>query len=241
LGSPHVNGHWMLFAVFFVSCLFQVYFVCQVERADFFRRPCLAHWLEYAATSPVQVVLVASCVMIRDVYTLGLLFTGQLVCVLLGFPIECALQNERLATRMLEKLRDGAFAAQLEGVCNENECECDVFKNVETSELKVLVKCDPSSPASVRFFDRARATSRHRHTHDPQMAHTDGDLAPSVDRVCVFHSRRSGSSRCRLSCMDRACSSRSLPSSRSVRDRKWAPSPRLPFSSAAPSRTPSSA
>jgi hypothetical protein len=160
-GLSYANGYWMLFVIFFLSSLFQIYFLCQVVCLDFFRRPCLTRWLEYAATSPVQVVLVASCVMIRDVYTLILLFAAQLVCVLLGFPIEFALQNQRLASFMLEKLRDQNFAVQIECVCNENECECDVVDtHVKASELKVLLKCEPTFPASVRFFNRARETSR---------------------------------------------------------------------------------
>jgi len=90
---PYANGYWMLFVIFFLSSFFQIYFLCQVVCIDFFRRPCLARWLEYALTSPVQVVLIASCVMIRDVHTIMLLFVAQLVCVLLGFPLECAMQN----------------------------------------------------------------------------------------------------------------------------------------------------
>lgn len=160
-GLPHANGYFMLFVVFFLSALFQIYFLCQVVFLEFFRNPCLARWLEYAVTSPVQVVLIASCVMIRDVYTLMLLFAAQLVCVLFGFPIECAMQNQQLASFMLEKLKDQDFAVQIECVCNENECECDVlYTHVKASELKVLLKCDPTFPASVRFFNRARATSR---------------------------------------------------------------------------------
>ena len=161
LGLYHANGYWMLFVVFFLSSLFQIYFLCQVVCVDFFSRPCLARWLEYAVTSPVQVVLVASCVMIRDVYTLILLFGAQLVCVLLGFPIEFALQNQQLAYFVLGKLRDQNFAVQIECVCNENECECDIVDtHVQASELKVLLKCDPTFPAAVRFFNGARVTSR---------------------------------------------------------------------------------
>jgi hypothetical protein len=146
VGFKEVNGYWMLIVVFSMSIIFQIYFIVRLEKnIDFFQRPCLARWLEYAATSPFQVVLVASCVMIRDVHTIMLLFAAQLVCVLLGFPIEFALQNQRLATRMLktlkdvkDKARDGPlivwkqrdlrekakyFIEQLEDVCNENEYE----------------------------------------------------------------------------------------------------------------------
>ncbi len=128
---------------------------------DYFRRPCLARWLEYAVTSPLQVVLIASCVMIRDVYTLIMLFAAQLACVLFGFAIEFALQNQQLACFMLDQLRDQNFAVQIECVCNESECECDVVDtHVKASELKVLLKVDPTFPASVRFFNMARVTSR---------------------------------------------------------------------------------
>ena len=166
-GLENADGYWMLFVVFLMSMIFQSYFIRQVLRPvagiDFFRRPCLARWLEYAATSPVQVVLVASCVMIRDVYTLLLLFAAQLVCVLLGFPIEVALQNQRLATRMLGELEDAKFAVTLKKVCDENEYEKGEvetdFKNVSLSEMQVFI--DKSAAQVPRyFFERVRATSR---------------------------------------------------------------------------------
>ena len=160
-GLPYANGYWMLFLVFLFSALFQIYFLCQVVCLDYFKRPCLARWLEYAATSPLQVVLIASCVMIRDVYTLVLLFGAQLVCVLFGFPIEYALQNQQLAAYMLEKLQDQNFAVQVECACNESECECDALETpVKASELKVLLKCDPTFPAATRFANSARVASR---------------------------------------------------------------------------------
>ena len=46
LGLPYANGYWMLFLVFFFSCVFQIYFLCQVVCIDYFTRPCLARWLE---------------------------------------------------------------------------------------------------------------------------------------------------------------------------------------------------
>ena len=160
---PHVNGYLMLFAVFFLSALFQLYFLSQLECLDFFRRPCLARWLEYAVTSPLQVVLIASCVMIRDVYTIMLLFAAQLVCVLFGFPIEYALQNQQLASFVLEKLKakDQNFAVQIECVCNENECESDIINTcVPAHELKVLLNVNRAFPAVTRFANSVRVTSR---------------------------------------------------------------------------------
>jgi hypothetical protein len=63
----------------------------------------------------LQVVLVAGCVMIRDASTIIFLFAAQLVCVLLGFPMECALQNERLM-RALETVleKNAQVASQIE-------------------------------------------------------------------------------------------------------------------------------
>jgi hypothetical protein len=53
-----------------------------------FERPLLERWLEYALTSPFQIVLIASSLMLRDVHTVVLLFVAQLVCVVLGFGVE---------------------------------------------------------------------------------------------------------------------------------------------------------
>ena len=93
-GLSHFNGYAMLLIVFVVSSVAQLYFLRQ--SVDFFKKPCWERWLEYALTSPLQVVLIAGCVMIRDASTIIFLFAAQLVCVLLGFPMECALQNERV-------------------------------------------------------------------------------------------------------------------------------------------------
>jgi len=77
----------------FISFLFQLsflYFCYQENPLQKFRQPCILRWLEYALTSPLQVVLIASWVLIRDVYTVTLLLAAQLVCVLLGFAVEAA-------------------------------------------------------------------------------------------------------------------------------------------------------
>ena len=90
---PEVNGWFILFIVFFTSCLYQLWFYyCTLKKAPhYFQRPCFARWMEYALTSPLQILLIASSVMIRDVYTVMLLVAAQLVCVLLGFAVECAM------------------------------------------------------------------------------------------------------------------------------------------------------
>jgi hypothetical protein len=94
------NGWFILTLVFFISFAFQLYFYDHTRRKkpstespdeSYFESPSFARWMEYALTSPLQILLIASCVMIRDVYTVMLLVTAQLVCVLLGFAVECAM------------------------------------------------------------------------------------------------------------------------------------------------------
>jgi hypothetical protein len=95
-GMDHVNGYLILAIVLFISFLFQLsflYFCYQNNPLQKFRQPCILRWLEYALTSPLQVVLIASWVLIRDVYTVTLLLAAQLVCVLLGFAVEAANAN----------------------------------------------------------------------------------------------------------------------------------------------------
>lgn len=94
LGVAEGNGYAVLIAVFLLSCAFQVYFAWNAwyDKTDaFFSEPCMERWLEYALTSPLQIVLVAGLLMIRDVYTLTLLLVAQAACVLLGFGVDCAL------------------------------------------------------------------------------------------------------------------------------------------------------
>ena len=95
-GMDELNGYLLLAIVFAVSLAFQalfLYFCLQDNPLHKFRQPCIWRWLEYALTSPLQVVLIASCVLIRDVYTVTLLLAAQLVCVLLGFAVEAANAN----------------------------------------------------------------------------------------------------------------------------------------------------
>ena len=95
-GMDHVNGYLILAIVLFISFLFQLsflYFCYQENPLQTFRQPCILRWLEYALTSPLQVVLIASWVLIRDVYTVTLLLAAQLACVLLGFAVEAANAN----------------------------------------------------------------------------------------------------------------------------------------------------
>ena len=92
-GLDGVNGFVVLAVVFFLSCGAQTFFAwttLREEALETFRQPCLFRWIEYAVTSPLQVALVASCVLVRDVQTIGLLVAAQTACVLLGFAVEYA-------------------------------------------------------------------------------------------------------------------------------------------------------
>lgn len=89
-----VDGFLLLAVVFFVSCAaqcFYAYTTFREQALESFRQPCLPRWLEYALTSPLQVALVAMCLLIRDVQTLALLVAAQAACMLLGFALEFAL------------------------------------------------------------------------------------------------------------------------------------------------------
>lgn len=103
-----INGWLVLTLVFIISFAYQIYFWDRTRRKKqtsdlydltYFERPCFARWMEYALTSPLQILLIASSVMIRDVYTVTLLVTAQFVCVLLGFAVECAMAMHEDNTR----------------------------------------------------------------------------------------------------------------------------------------------
>jgi hypothetical protein len=98
-GDDGLNGFWLLVVIFAVSAAAQCVFVWRTleeSALETFRQPVLLRWVEYAATSPLQVVLVASCVMVRDVHTLLLLTAAQFACVLLGYSLEFAVASADL-------------------------------------------------------------------------------------------------------------------------------------------------
>lgn len=117
-----INGWFILTLVFIISFAYQIYFETRTRKPDgksYFQRPCFARWMEYALTSPLQILLIASSVMIRDVYTVMLLVTAQFVCVLLGFAVECAMAMREHNTAQYRAIPvgfkpDGNEAAQAE-------------------------------------------------------------------------------------------------------------------------------
>jgi len=89
-----VDGLLLLASVFFLALAaqcFYAYTTFREEALESFRQPCLVRFLEYAATAPLQLALVAICLLVRDVRTLGLLVAAQAACELLGFALEYAL------------------------------------------------------------------------------------------------------------------------------------------------------
>lgn len=95
-GFLHMNGFGLLFLIFAVSFVSQVNVVWEYHKAviennySFFETPCAARWAEYFFTSPCQVVIIAACLMLRDVYIILLLSAAQAALVEFGFAMECA-------------------------------------------------------------------------------------------------------------------------------------------------------
>jgi hypothetical protein len=81
--------------MFGISFIFQLVSLYQANHHNnnFFETPCSWRWLEYALTSPMSVILVASALMQRDVNTLTLLSVAQAACVQFGFAVEYAIAD----------------------------------------------------------------------------------------------------------------------------------------------------
>jgi hypothetical protein len=94
-GIDHANGYIYLSVMFAISFFFQLVSLYEANQNNnnFFETPCSWCWLEYALTSPMAVVLVASALMVRDVNTLTLLSVAQAACVQFGFAVEYAIAD----------------------------------------------------------------------------------------------------------------------------------------------------
>ena len=94
-GIDHANGYIYLSVMFAISFFFQLVSLYEANQNNnnFFETPCSWRWLEYALTSPMAVVLVASALMVRDVNTLTLLSVAQAACVQFGFAVEYAIAD----------------------------------------------------------------------------------------------------------------------------------------------------
>jgi hypothetical protein len=115
-GFLHMNGYGLLFLIFAVSFVSQVNVVWEYHKAvidnnySFFETPCAARWSEYFFTSPCQVVIIAACLMLRDVYTILLLSAAQAALVQFGFAMECAYE-----LRASEQIENGDTKAVVDG------------------------------------------------------------------------------------------------------------------------------
>jgi hypothetical protein len=94
-GMDEANGYLYLSIMFGISFIFQLVSLYQANQNNnnFFESPCSWRWLEYALTSPMAVILVASALMVRDVNTLTLLSVAQAACVQFGFAVEYAIAD----------------------------------------------------------------------------------------------------------------------------------------------------
>ena len=94
-GMDEANGYVYLSVMFGLSFVFQLVSLYQAtnNNNNFFETPCSWRWLEYALTSPMAVILVATALMQRDVNTITLLSVAQAACVQFGFAIEYAIAD----------------------------------------------------------------------------------------------------------------------------------------------------
>lgn len=100
MGHYNIDGYVLLMLIFGFSAFFEgvsYYFLVDSESDDYeyaltyTERPCMWRWMEYAVTSPIQILLVASSLMVRDVYTLYMMLFAQVALVQLGFAVEYAI------------------------------------------------------------------------------------------------------------------------------------------------------
>jgi hypothetical protein len=101
-----VNDYMYLAWMFSISFFFQAVNLYQAnhDNDNYFETPCAWRWLEYALTSPMAVVLVASAIMERDVNTLTRLSVAQAASVQFGFAVEYAIADfdERSTTKAID-------------------------------------------------------------------------------------------------------------------------------------------
>jgi len=93
------NPWYLLFLVLFISALFQTYrYVYAYDYSDIFRYrpesgPDFWRWVEYALTSPLQIVLISSAFNARDNNFMLMLAGLQFALVLFGYSLELAIQD----------------------------------------------------------------------------------------------------------------------------------------------------
>jgi hypothetical protein len=92
LGLVQIDGYGLLFGIFVISFISQIKVLYEMKRKNdiFFERPCAARWFEYALTSPLMVIIIGMCLLLRDINTIVLLSVAQGALVQFGYAMECA-------------------------------------------------------------------------------------------------------------------------------------------------------
>lgn len=92
LGLVQIDGYGLLFAIFVISFISQIKVLYELKRKNdlFFERPCAARWFEYALTSPLMVIIISTCLLLRDINTIVLLSVAQGALVQFGYAMECS-------------------------------------------------------------------------------------------------------------------------------------------------------
>lgn len=114
MGHDNVDGYVLLILIFLFSSLFEgmsCYWVWKSQEDDnnqpkYTELPCMWRWMEYAVTSPIMILLIASALMIRDIYTLYMLVFAQVALVQLGFGVEYAIYAKVASPNRHLRIRD---------------------------------------------------------------------------------------------------------------------------------------
>ena len=93
------NPWYLLFIVLFISSIFQMYrYVYSKDYSDYLKYrpdsgPDLWRWVEYALTSPLQIILISSAFNARENNFMLMLAGLQFALVLFGYSLELAIQD----------------------------------------------------------------------------------------------------------------------------------------------------
>lgn len=94
-----INGYAILMAIFVLSCVFEFIAFHSIpqddtKHFDFTKYPCAFRWMEYAVTSPLMILLIASSLMVRDIYVVYMLMLAQVALCQMGYAVEYAIANK---------------------------------------------------------------------------------------------------------------------------------------------------
>ena len=94
-----LNGYAILMCIFLISAIFEFISFHSIPQTDdqhfdFTKYPCAFRWMEYAVTSPMMILLIASSLMIRDIYVVYMLMLAQVAVCQMGYAVEYAIANK---------------------------------------------------------------------------------------------------------------------------------------------------